>query len=85
MDKFRATSLQKQEVIDIYYKIKNKSSKLNRSRPQSVSSSLVYYWICKKNINISLKDFAKKVELSELTIQKNTKEVAEVLGTPQIF
>jgi transcription initiation factor TFIIIB Brf1 subunit/transcription initiation factor TFIIB len=85
MDKFRATTAQKEEVVDLYLKIKNKSSKLNRSRPQSVASSLTYYWICKKNINISLKDFAKKVDLSELTIQKNTKEVGIILGTPQII
>jgi transcription initiation factor TFIIIB Brf1 subunit/transcription initiation factor TFIIB len=85
MDKFKATPIQKEEVVDLYSKIKNKSSKLNRSRPQSVASSLVYYWICKKNINITIKDFSKKVDLSELTIQKNTKEVGVVLGTPQII
>ena len=79
MDKFIATNEQKKEVIDLYLKIKNKSSKLNRSRPQSVAASLTYYWICKKNININLKDFAKKVNLSELTINKNTKEVALIL------
>jgi transcription initiation factor TFIIIB Brf1 subunit/transcription initiation factor TFIIB len=84
MDKFRATPAQKDEVVELYSNIKNKSSKLNRSRPQSVASSLVYYWILKKNINITLKDFAKKVDLSELTIQKNTKEVASILGTPQV-
>ena len=79
MDKFKASILQKEEVIILYNSIKNKSSKLNRSRPQSVASALTYYWICKKNINISLKDFAKQVELSELTINKNIKEVELVL------
>jgi|TARA_B100001094_G_C18163642_1_gene790751 transcription initiation factor TFIIIB Brf1 subunit/transcription initiation factor TFIIB len=81
MDKFRATESQKKEVIDLYDKIKNKSSKLNRSRPQSVAAALTYYWICKKQLSITLKEFAKKVDLSELTINKNTKEVALVLGT----
>lgn len=85
MDKFKATPTQKSEVIELYVKIKNKSSKLNRSRPQSVAASLTYYWILKKNINISIKDFAKKVDLSELTINKNTKEVALVLGTPNLI
>ena len=84
MDKFRATMEQKNEVVELYSKIKNRSSKLNRSRPQSVAAALTYYWICKKNLNITLKDFAKKADLSELTIHKNAKEVCIVLGTPNI-
>lgn len=85
MDKFRATQAQKEEVIDLYDRVKNRSSKLNRSRPQSVAAALTYYWICKKKIDISLKEFAKKVDLSELTINKNAKEVAIVLDTPGIL
>jgi transcription initiation factor TFIIIB Brf1 subunit/transcription initiation factor TFIIB len=79
LNKFNATQTQKNEVIALYEKLKNKSSKLNRSRPQSVASGITYYWICKKGINISLKDFAKKAELSELTIVKISKEVSRVL------
>jgi transcription initiation factor TFIIIB Brf1 subunit/transcription initiation factor TFIIB len=84
MDKFSATPAQKNEVIDLYRKTKNRSSKLNRARPQSVAAALTYYWICKKNMDISLKKFAQKADLSELTINKNAKEVAIVLGTPKI-
>ena len=64
----------------IYKSVKNKSSKLNRARPRSLSSSIVYYWILKNSINISLKEFSKKVELSELTIQKNIKEITNVFS-----
>lgn len=85
MNKFRATPEQKKEVILLYARIKNRSSKLNRSRPQSVAAALTYYWIQKKKIDINLKDFAKKVDLSELTINKNAREVALVLGTPNII
>ena len=84
MNKFRATPRQKKEVIELYALTKNRSSKLNRSRPQSVAAALTYYWIRKKKLDISLKDFAKKVDLSELTINKNAKEVSLVLGTPDI-
>jgi len=80
MDKFKATLAQKKEVIELYNKIKNKSSKINRSRPQSISSGLIYFWISLKNIEISLKDFAKKVDLSELTISKISKEISDILG-----
>jgi transcription initiation factor TFIIIB Brf1 subunit/transcription initiation factor TFIIB len=85
MEKFTATEEQKQEVIQIYKTIENKSSKLNRSRPQSVASGLVFYWICKKGKDITLKDFSKKVVLSELTINRIAKEIAEVLDTPNII
>lgn len=80
MNKFNSTKEQSNEVIELYYKIKNRSSKLNRSRPQSVAAALTYYWICSKNININIKDFAKKVDLSELTINKNVKEVSLILN-----
>jgi transcription initiation factor TFIIIB Brf1 subunit/transcription initiation factor TFIIB len=79
MEKFSATESQIDEVINLYSKIKNKSSKLNRARPQSVASSLAYYWITIKNIDISLKEFSKKVELSELTISRNVKEIENIL------
>lgn len=85
MDKFSATTRQKQEVIDLYHKTKNRSSQLNRARPQSVSAALTYYWIKKKNMDISLKKFAQKADLSELTINKNAKQVAKVLGTPDVI
>ena len=84
MDKFSATPAQKNEVIDLYRKTKNRSSKLNRARPQSVAAALTYYWICNKNMDISLKKFAQKADLSELTINKNAKEVALVLGNQKI-
>jgi transcription initiation factor TFIIIB Brf1 subunit/transcription initiation factor TFIIB len=83
LEQFSATKEQKNEVIELYEKIKNKSSRLNRSRPQSVSSGLVFYWTCLKGKNISLKDFAKKVQLSELTISKIAKEISDVLDTSQ--
>lgn len=85
MDKFYASKEQKKEVIDLYVKTKNRSSKLNRARPQSVSAALIFYWICLKKIDISLKKFATKADLSELTISKNAKEVANILGTPGII
>lgn len=80
MDKFNAKDDQKKEVIDIYNKIQNKSSKINRSRPQSIAAGIVYFWISYKNIDIPIKNFAKKVELSELTIIKISKIISEVLG-----
>ena len=82
MDKFSATPTHKAEVYELYNKIKNKSSKINRSRPQSIASGLVFTWICIKNLDISIKEFAKKTELSELTILKIAKEISIILNIP---
>ena len=84
MDKFSATTDHKKEVIELYNNIKNKSSRLNRARPQSVASGLVYFWICEKEKDITLKQFIKKVSLSELTITKISKEISEILLKPEI-
>lgn len=84
MDAFGATEKQKEEVYELYKKIKNKSSKLNRSRPQSIAAALTFYWICKKKKNISLKEFTAKTDLSETTISKLASEIANILGTPDV-
>jgi transcription initiation factor TFIIIB Brf1 subunit/transcription initiation factor TFIIB len=84
MELFSATPEQTQEVVSLYEKIRNKSSRLNRSRPASLGSGIVFYWIGMKKKDISLKEFAKKVGLSELTINKIAKEVADVVQTHNI-
>lgn len=85
MDLFGATLSQKQEVIELFHQLKNKSSRLNRSRPQSMASGIVYYWIRLKKKNISIKEFVQKVSLSEMTINKLVREIAEVRGTPDVL
>lgn len=85
MDKFSATPEQKLEVTKLYHQIKNKSSRLNRSRPKSVASGLVYFWICSKKKEITLKQFTKKVSLSELTVNKIAKEISDVLGDDTVL
>jgi transcription initiation factor TFIIIB Brf1 subunit/transcription initiation factor TFIIB len=80
MDKFLTTPEQKNEVYEIYKKIDNRSSKLNRARPQSVAAAVIYHWVNTRDINISISDFAGITNLSELTILKNMKEVERVLS-----
>lgn len=79
MDKFEATKKQKQEVINIYKQIENTSYKLNQSRPKSTASGLVYYWIQKTGKNITIKEFSEKVDLSEITVDKISKEIDRVI------
>lgn len=79
MNKFMATEEQKKEVVDLYEQIKNKSSKINRARPQSIAAGLTFYWININHKNISIKEFIEKVNLSELTITRISKEISAIL------
>ncbi len=85
MKKFEANPEQISEVVGLYSQIHNRSSILNRSRPQSVAAGLTYYYILLKQKNISMKDFTKKVNLSDLTVIKITKEICRVLKTPGLI
>ncbi len=79
MTTFSASDEQKEEVACLYKKIKNKSSNLNRARPNSVASGLVYYWIQSTGIQITLKEFAASCNLSDITITKIAKEVSAII------
>ena len=81
MNKFLTTVEQKEQVYEVYDRIKNRSSKLNRARPQSVSAAVIFYWICRNKIDVSISDFASITQLSELTINKNMKEVEDVINS----
>lgn len=79
MGKFKTSTEHKEAVYQLYDRVKNRSSKLNRARPQSVAAAVIYYWVLLNNIDIKLCDFANITNLSELTISKNMKEVESVL------
>lgn len=70
----------KNEIIELYYQTKDYSSLLKSARPQSYASALVYFWIVKNQIDISLEQFSEKAQLSSLTIIRNVKEVVQILG-----
>ena len=53
MKKFEASPEQISDVVALYNQIHNKSSILNRSRPQSVAAGLTYYYILLKEKNIT--------------------------------
>lgn len=80
MYKFKgATEAQYEQVAKIYDKIKNRNTKINRARPQSVAAGIVFYWLQKNNKSITLKEFTKVVNLSELTIKNMAKLVDEII------
>jgi hypothetical protein len=80
MEKFHGTEIQKTEAIDIFEKIKDKSSLINRSRPQSVACGVVRYYINQKNKEISMEYFQSRVGLSEITIQRLVTEIERIFS-----
>lgn len=84
MDKFELVQEEREEILSYFARIKNRSTMINRSRPQSVASALIYYYLCKKkgSNNVNMNDFIQKVSLSELTILKIYKEIERVLALP---
>ena len=79
LNKFKASETQKADVIDLYNKIKNRSSLLNRSRPMSVAAGIVWYWIVLRGIKINIKEYSKKVGLSDMTIIKINREIIKIV------
>lgn len=77
--KFKVPKDRCDEIVDIYKKTIDSSRILNRSRPQSVASGIIWYWLKTNNKSISIDEFTKKVELSELTVTKLAKEVGKIL------
>jgi transcription initiation factor TFIIIB Brf1 subunit/transcription initiation factor TFIIB len=85
MNKFEASDDQKDDVIALYKRIANRSSILNRSRPQSVASGIVRYYILANDKEISMAEFRAKVNLSELTINRIVREIGVLLDNPNII
>ena len=80
MNELKASQEDIRQIQELYQMIEGKQiQKLNRSRPQSVASGIVYYWLLKENRKITLKTFSKITELSELTIVKIQKDIKEIL------
>ena len=80
MNKFSASVDHKKEVIALYDNVKDKSSKINRARPQSIAAGITYYWICQNDKKIPISEFMEKVGLSELTITRIAKEISELIS-----
>lgn len=72
-----------EDILEISKNIENRDMIINRSSPQSVAPALVYFYLClnpeyKKLINYNKKSFALKVELSEITLTRIIKRIADI-------
>jgi transcription initiation factor TFIIIB Brf1 subunit/transcription initiation factor TFIIB len=80
MNQFNATEQQIIDVHKLYEHLMNRSSLLNRSRPQSVAYGLVCYYIMKKNPDYSIDYFKEKIKLSELTLTRIVREIETIIS-----
>ena len=80
MNQFNATETQIRDVNKLYEHLLNRSSLLNRSRPQSVAYGLVCYYIMKKNPDYSIDFFKEKIKLSELTLTRIVREIETIIS-----
>jgi len=79
MEKFNIKQNHIDTVLSLSKVIKNSSSVLIRSNPQSVSSSLVFYYLRKLNPDISISQFSRIVKLSEITILRLINEIENII------
>jgi transcription initiation factor TFIIIB Brf1 subunit/transcription initiation factor TFIIB len=68
-------------VLELYKIITNRSSLLNRSKPQSIGSGLVWYYCVYTKKSTTIKELSTLVKLSDATIEKIAKEIDRILGT----
>ncbi len=81
MRNFNASREKIAAVQQIYHRVKNRSSVLNRSRSSTVACGVVRYYMLKHDEGISIADFRSKVDnLGEVTIKKVVNEIKRVLG-----
>ena len=71
------------EIMQISKNIENRNLIINRSAPQSVAPAVIFFYLClnpeyKKSIGYTKKSFASKVELSEITLTRIVKKIAEI-------
>jgi len=80
LQKFSVSEEKRTEILELYALVENRSSLINRSKPQSVAAGILWAWLSMNNANISIKEFIRKVGLSELTVNKISKEVIRVVN-----
>lgn len=79
MNLLNSNESQKEDVITLYESLISKSRLFKESKPQSVAAGVVFHYILTSGISMSIKEFAVKVKISELTINKIRNEIKRVL------
>lgn len=70
-------------ILAITNYLSSTSQLIERSNPQSIAAGIIYFYLCldkelRTKLNLTRSEFAKKIDLTEITITKIVKEIAEV-------
>ncbi len=78
MTKLEADEKQIKNTMEIYNNIKNRSSLLNRSKPRSISTGVIWFYCVYTTKTITIKELSTISNLSEATIEKIAKEIDRI-------
>lgn len=78
MNKLDADEKQIKNTMEIYNNIKNRSSLLNRSKPRSISTGVIWFYCVYTKKSITIKELSTISNLSEATIEKIAKEIDRI-------
>ena len=78
MTKLEADEKQIKNTMEIYNNIKNRSSLLNRSKPRSISTGVIWFYCVYTKKTITIKELSTISNLSEATIEKIAKEIDRI-------
>jgi transcription initiation factor TFIIIB Brf1 subunit/transcription initiation factor TFIIB len=81
MKNLRAGPEHLEPITKIYDQVKDRSTLLKRSNPQSTAAGLVYYYCRSIGKKIVKKEFSATVCLSDITITKIAREISQILCT----
>jgi transcription initiation factor TFIIIB Brf1 subunit/transcription initiation factor TFIIB len=74
-----ATPQQREEAIKFFEELEPHSRVFKESRPQSVAAGIVFHYInLRAHATMTIKEFAAKVKISELTISKIRSEIVRI-------
>jgi transcription initiation factor TFIIIB Brf1 subunit/transcription initiation factor TFIIB len=76
MEELKASDAAISEVLAIYEGIQD-YKELNMSRPQSIAAGVIFYWLKKRGMVDAMKIIEQEANLSQLTISKKAKLVAQ--------
>jgi hypothetical protein len=80
MKKLEADEKQIKNTMEIYNNIKNRSSLLNRSKPRSISTGVIWFYCVYTKKTITIKELSTISTLSEATIDKIAKEIDRIFN-----
>jgi transcription initiation factor TFIIIB Brf1 subunit/transcription initiation factor TFIIB len=73
------------DINKIYDFVQSKSRSFNSSNPQSIAAGLVYYYLRLSNVNITRSEFAKIVNLTDITFTKIATDIHDVLENDKVI